>query len=66
MDWKLLLISLGLVLIIEGLPYFLFPARVTAILRQLESLEAGTLRWLGLLAMIAGVLLLTLGRWGYE
>jgi hypothetical protein len=64
LDGKLLAIVFGLLLIIEGLPYFLFPERLTSILEQLEQLGPSRLRFLGLAAMLMGVALLALGRWG--
>ncbi len=63
LDWKLIWIALGLVLIIEGLPYFLFPDRAVAMLRQLEDAGPGALRLFGFLAMMAGVVFLVVGRW---
>ena len=54
---------LGLALVIEGMPYFLFPERIPGLLRQLEAIGPGGLRALGMLAMLAGVALLLLGRW---
>ncbi|MFQ5742874.1 MAG: DUF2065 family protein [Acidobacteriota bacterium] len=62
MDWRLLLMALGLVFIIEGLPYFLFPRGALRGLRLLEELEPATVRLLGLVAQILGVALLLLGR----
>ncbi len=66
LDGKLLAMVLGLVLIVEGLPYFLFPERITSVLRQLEELGPGRLRSLGLAALLAGVALLVIGRWVLE
>lgn len=63
LDWKLLCLSLGLVLIFEGLPYFLFPDRAVRVARQLESLGTGTLRLIGFTALMLGVALLVVGRW---
>ncbi len=63
LDWKLIWIAFGLVLIIEGLPYFLFPERAVALLRQLEDAGPGPLRLFGFLAMMAGVVFLLVGRW---
>jgi uncharacterized protein YjeT (DUF2065 family) len=63
LDGKLLLIVFGLLLIVEGLPYFLFPERLTSILEQLEQLGPTGLRLLGLGVMLAGVALLVVGRW---
>ena len=66
LDGKLLALVLGLVLIVEGLPYFLFPERIPSVLRQLEELGPGKLRFLGLAALVIGVALLVLGRWVLE
>ena len=63
LDGKLLVLVFGLVLIIEGLPYFLFPERITSVLQQLEELGPGRLRMVGLAALVAGVVLLIVGRW---
>ncbi len=63
MDWDLLLMVMGFVLIVEGLPYVLFPERITRLLEQLERLGPGALRAFGLVSLLAGVLLLSIGRW---
>ena len=63
LDGKLLAIVFGLVLIIEGLPYFLFPEHVGTVLQQLEELGPARLRGLGLVALLAGAALLIVGRW---
>lgn len=62
MDWQLLWMALGLALILEGLPYFLFPDRAARILRQVDELGPTTLRVMGLLGMMTGVVLLIVGR----
>ena len=62
MDWQLILLALGLALIIEGLPYFLFPVGTLRTLRQLESLGPEAVRFLGLAALIGGLVLLFVGR----
>jgi hypothetical protein len=53
---------LGLVFIIEGLPYFLFPEKLKIYLMKINEVPSGTLRFLGLSAMIAGLVLLYFGR----
>ena len=62
MDVKIILCALGLVLIIEGLPYFAFPRRIKAWLRQVMVLPESTLRALGFAAMVGGLVLVYLGR----
>ncbi len=48
---------LGLVLIVEGLPYFAFPEQVKELARRLPDIPDGVLRGLGLLLMISGLLI---------
>lgn len=62
MDWQLILLALGLALIIEGLPYFLFPEGTLRTLRQLESLGPAAARLLGLAALVGGLVLLYVAR----
>jgi len=57
-----ILVAVGLVLIIEGLPYFAFPDRIKTLLLQVQNISDGTLRILGLAAMLAGLLMVYLGR----
>jgi len=63
MDWQLFLMVLGLVFIVEGMPYFLSPTGALRALRQLEQVDAWIVRLLGLAAMLGGVALLLLGRY---
>lgn len=53
---------LGLVLIIEGLPYFAFPAKVKEWAISLQELPEKTLRIMGFISVTAGLLLVYLGR----
>jgi uncharacterized protein len=53
---------LGLVFIIEGLPYFLFPEKLKIYMLKIVALPPATLRFLGISSMIAGLILLYLGR----
>jgi len=50
-------IALGLVLVIEGALYALFPEGMLSMLRQLPEIGAARLRAFGLFAMAAGWLL---------
>lgn len=63
MNWQLLLLALGLLMILEGLPYFLFPERVVDVLRTLEELGPAALRVIGLGVMLGGTALLVVVRW---
>jgi uncharacterized protein YjeT (DUF2065 family) len=62
MDLKILLIVIGLILMIEGLPYAAFPHRVKDWLRMLQEIPETTLRRVGLAAMALGLILVWLGR----
>ena len=55
------LLALGLVFILEGLVLALAPSRIEQILAMLASLPEDTRKLLGLLAITAGGILLTLG-----
>ena len=44
--------ALGLVLILEGIPWFLSPQGVRNLLRQVEEVSDGALRVLGFVAMV--------------
>lgn len=53
----LLIVVLGFVLIVEGLPWFLSPQRAKRVLAQLFALDERPLRILGLMFMLAGLAL---------
>lgn len=53
---------LGLVLIIEGLPYFAFPVKIKEWAISLQELPEKTLRIMGFISIAAGLLLVYLGR----
>lgn len=53
---------MGMVLIVEGLPYLAFPDRIKSYLRKLTAIPDTTLRIMGTLAVIIGLLLLYFGR----
>lgn len=61
MDASVLIKALCLVLVIEGIPLFLAPARMRRAARELADLDSRVLRLIGLAAMLlgAGLLLLT-------
>ena len=52
------LIGLALMLVIEGIMPFLFPAQWRDTFRRLVQLSDGQLRFIGLTSMLAGLLLL--------
>ncbi|MBI5048685.1 MAG: DUF2065 domain-containing protein [Deltaproteobacteria bacterium] len=53
---------LGLVLVIEGLPYFAFPVKIKKWALSLQEMPERTLRILGFVSIITGLLLVYLGR----
>jgi uncharacterized protein len=53
---------LGMVFIIEGLPYFLFPEKLKTYMLKITELSATKLRFMGIPAMIIGLILLYFGR----
>lgn len=59
---KELLCVLGLIFIIEGLPYFAFPEKLKIYLIKIAQLPDSTLRFLGIAAIIVGLILLYIGR----
>jgi hypothetical protein len=59
---KYFLCVLGMVFVIEGLPYFAFPEKVKAYLSKIQEMSASTLRLLGLSAIITGLILVYFGR----
>jgi uncharacterized protein YjeT (DUF2065 family) len=53
---------LGLVFIIEGLPYFIFPEKLKIYMLKITTMSESALRFLGISAMIIGLILLYFGR----
>jgi uncharacterized protein YjeT (DUF2065 family) len=52
---------LGMVFVIEGLPYFTFPDKIKIHLRRLMEIPDTTLRILGAVAVILGLILVYFG-----
>ncbi len=59
---KLLVSLLGLVLVLEGLPYAAFPEAMQKWLRQVVVMPPGVMRLFGFLAMGIGLLLCYLAQ----
>ena len=59
---KFFLCVVGLVLIIEGLPYFAFPEKIKAYLLKVHEIPDGTLRIFGFFAVMIGLTLVYFGR----
>ena len=54
---KLLLLLIGMVLILEGLPYVAAPEAMKGWLQKLSEFPASQLRSVGLIAMVSGFLI---------
>lgn len=52
---KLLALLIGLVLILEGLPYVAAPEAMQEWLKKLSTISSGQLRSMGLIAMVIGL-----------
>ncbi len=52
---KFFLCVIGMVMIVEGLPYFAFPKRMKAMVRVILGLDDQQLRQFGFFLMLAGL-----------
>jgi uncharacterized protein YjeT (DUF2065 family) len=59
---KFFLCVLGMVMIVEGLPYFAFPAKMKFVLEKVLEMPDKALQKFGLVLMIVGVFLVYLGK----
>ncbi|MFP4534069.1 MAG: DUF2065 domain-containing protein [Desulfobacterales bacterium] len=59
---KFFLCVIGMVMIIEGLPYFGFPENMKAMMEKVLELPEATLRKFGFVLMILGLLLVYIGK----
>ncbi|RJP39566.1 MAG: DUF2065 domain-containing protein [Desulfobacteraceae bacterium] len=59
---KFFLCVIGMVMIIEGLPYFGFPDRMKAMMRVVLEMPDDSLRKLGFGLMVAGLALVYFGN----
>jgi hypothetical protein len=53
---------IGMVMIVEGLPYFAFPEKIKQWLVKLIETPDASLRRMGLALMVVGLLLIWVGR----
>jgi uncharacterized protein len=61
-DLSLFLCALGLAFILEGIPYFIWAEKMPGFLETMSRQPPSSLRRLGLIAIIAGVLVIYLGK----
>ena len=59
---KFFLCVLGMVMVVEGLPYFAFPAKMKFVLEKVLEMPDKSLQKFGLVIMLAGILLVYLGK----
>lgn len=52
---QLIILIIGSIMVIEGLPYFLFPEKIKNYLMQIHQLDSKVLRLLGLVFIIIGL-----------
>jgi len=57
---KFFLCVIGMVMIVEGLPYFAFPDKMKATVQMILTLDAAILRRVGFFLMISGLALVYL------
>ncbi len=53
---------LGMVMVVEGLPYFAFPEKMKFLIQQLLEMPDSALRKFGFVLMLAGVGLVYMGK----
>jgi len=59
---KFFLCVLGMVMVVEGLPYFGFPSKMKLVLEKVLELPDKSLQKFGLVLMLAGILLVYIGK----
>ncbi|MBW2619801.1 MAG: DUF2065 domain-containing protein [Deltaproteobacteria bacterium] len=59
---KFFLCVLGMVMVVEGLPYFASPAKMKLVLEKVFELPDKSLQKFGFALMLAGILLVFLGK----
>ncbi len=57
-----LLCAIGLVLILEGIPYFAFPEKMKQVLAKIPFLPTSLMRAFGMVAVGAGLILIYISR----
>jgi len=58
---KFFLCVIGMVLVLEGLPYFAFPEKLKSLYLKMQEASDTNLRMIGFLAMVIGLLIVYLG-----
>ena len=58
---KYFLCVIGMVLVLEGIPYFAFPEKIKSLYQKIQDASDSNLRMFGFLAMVIGLLLVYFG-----
>ncbi len=59
---EFLILLIGMVMIVEGIPYFAFPEKMKRILAEIQKMEPERLRIMGLISISIGLLICYLVR----
>jgi uncharacterized protein len=59
---KYFLCVIGMVMIVEGLPYFGFPDKMKAVMQKVLGMPDSVLRKFGLVLMLTGLFIVYIGR----
>jgi uncharacterized protein YjeT (DUF2065 family) len=59
---KLFVTLIGLLMVVEGHPYFAFTEKMQALMRQIEKMNPDYLRWVGLVSTLVGLLICYLAQ----
>jgi uncharacterized protein len=59
---KFFLCVLGMVMVVEGLPYFAFPVKMKMVLEKVLVMQDKSLQKIGFVIMLSGILLVYLGK----
>ncbi|MFC1857682.1 DUF2065 domain-containing protein [Thermodesulfobacteriota bacterium] len=59
---KFFLCVMGMVMIVEGLPYFAFPEKMKSMIQKFLEMPDSSLRKFGFILMLAGLGLVYLGK----
>ena len=59
---NLVLVALGLMMVFEGIPLFCFPDQLKELASKLPDIENATLRTIGLIVMLLGLVVVYMGK----
>ena len=61
MDFRLIIVAFGIMLIFEGIVYFAFPEAAKRLMNEVQQLPDKVLRIFGFIALVVGLLFIFLG-----